>query len=184
MSMPTFGSYVRYLSAPFFRAWWAAVTGLASILSLYIASRSEITLSAPVAFTLTFVVFTMVFLVLSVVAQGWALFQRQATSFTVTQFDRSREVQEGWYLVIASGSVIAAGAVLDVHRRVGSAEVPLALVRVTGTNSDGTYQAVPLGRINPAHIREHAAGRLRPSDLVVRPFVDITRLRESSDDIR
>jgi hypothetical protein len=184
MTPPTFGSYLRYLSAPFFRAWWAVITGFASILSLYIAHNSTITLSAPTATTLTFAMFTMAFLVLSVTAQGWSLYTGRGSNPTVTQFDRSPDVEEGWYLVVACNTDIAVGAVFDIHKRVGSAEVPLALVRVTGRNSDGTYQAAPLGRINPTHKKEHAAGRLRPSDLVVRPFVDIQRLRESTDDIR
>jgi hypothetical protein len=184
MTSPTFGSYLRYLTAPFFRAWWAVLTGVASILSLYVAHTWTITLSAPVATTLTFLILTMGFLVLSVVAQGWVLFAGRATGLTVTQFDRSREVEKGWYLVIECDIEVAVGAVFDIHRRVGSAEVPLALVRITGKNSDGTYQAAPLGPINPTHTREHASGRLRPEDLVVRPFVDIRRLRESTDDIR
>lgn len=184
MTPPTFSAYLRYLTAPFFRTWWAVLTGLASLLSLYIAHTWSITLSAPAATTLTFVIFTMGFFVLSVVAQGWHLFAGQASGLIVTQFDRSRDVEEGWYLVISGNTELSVGSVFDVFKRVGSAEVPLALARVTARNSDGTYQAAPVGRINPAHAREHASGRLRPGDLVVRPFVDIRRLRESTDDFR
>ena len=176
--MPTFGSYLRYLTAPFFRAWWAAITGVASVLSIYLAHTWSIALTAPLAVTLTFVILTLVFLVLSVVAQGWHLFVARDAGLRVTSFDRSRDVAEGWILVLEGSVDVAVGAVVDIHKRSGAAEVPLALVKVTGKNSNGAYQATPIGRINPAHIREHSAGGLKSSDLVVRPFVDMRRITE------
>lgn len=178
---PSFSAYLRFLTAPFFKAWWAVITGLASFLSLYVANRSTLTLSAMAAFSVTFLLFTLGFFALSAVAQGWTLYSTQGNPLTVVQFDRNRDVEEGWYLVISGSADLSVGSVCDIHRRVGSAEVPLALVRVTGRNSDGTFQAAPLGRMNPSLTREHAAGRLRPGDLVIRPFVDVRRLRESAD---
>jgi hypothetical protein len=178
IAVPTFGSYLRYVTAPFFRAWWAVITGLASVLSLYIAHTWQITLTAPFATTLTFIVLTMGFLVISVVARGWDLFVAARTGLKVTSFERSRDVEEGWILVIEGNMDLSVGAVIDIHKRAGAAEVPLALVQVTGKNSNGSYQATPIGRINPAHVREHSAGALRPSDLVVRPFVEMRRMTE------
>ena len=176
--MPTLSSYIRYLTAPFFRAWWAVITGVASLLSLYIAHAWQVVVTAPLATTMTFVILTMAFLVLSVVTQGWALFVAARTGLRVTAFERNREVDEGWIIVIEGSVDVSVGSVIDIHKRAGAAEVPLALVRVTGKNSNGSYQATPIGRINPAHAREHAAGGLKSSDLVVRPFVEMERMTE------
>ena len=86
--------------------------------------------------------------------------------------------------VLEGGVDLPVGSVVDIHKRTGAAEVPLALVRIAAQNSLGAYQATPIGRINPVHIQEHSAGGLKPWDLIVRTSVDLQRMKEVADDLR
>lgn len=180
---PTASGYLRYLLAPFFRNWWAVLTGCASLLAMYVTPAPGVILSGPFVMTTTFVVLTLVFLTLSAITQGWALYAGQLRGLRVASFERNRDVSSGWVFVLAGDVDLPVGTVVDVHKRVGVVEVPLALAQVVTRNSSGAYQAVPIGRLNPVHIREHTAGGLKPSDLVVRVSIDIQRMKEAINDL-
>ena len=183
MTRPSIPDYLSFLFRPFFRAWWAALTGFASVLALFLARESTVEVGGTIIALAVLLAFTILFVLLSVLTQGWALFQQGWVSLRVSSFDRSKELSEGWVLVIEASTELSVGTVLDVYRRSGLAEVPLALVRIVSRNSSGAFQATPIGKINPVHIREHANGGLRPGDLVVRPYLDLSRLREVSRDV-
>lgn len=93
-------------------------------------------------------------------------------------------MREGWVFVLSGDVDLPVGALGDVYRRTGRAEIPLALARIESKNSSGAFQAVPVGKLNPIHVKEHSAGGLRSSDLVVRAHVDLSRIKEVIDDIR
>lgn len=183
MFRPSVVDYLAYLLRPFFRAWWAAITGFASVLALFLARDSAVVVRAPTIAIVVLVLFGLMFVILATVTQGWFLYRSQLRSMRVTSFDKSREMAGGWVIVVEAQEDIAIGAILDIHKRSGVVEVPLALVEVIARNSDGAYQARPIGKINPVHIREHANGGLRPTDLIVRPFVEWTRIAEVSRDL-
>jgi hypothetical protein len=182
VSNPTAGGYIGFMFRPFFRAWWASLTGFASVLALYLARDSRIEIGGAAIASITLLFFSLVFVILSVVTQGWELYQSRTGGLRVKSVEKSKEVTEGWILILETSATLSVGAVVDIHKRSGVTEVPLALVQITGRNSDGAYQATPIGKINPAHIREHSAGGLRPTDLVVRPFVEFQRFREVRHD--
>ena len=183
MNSPSYASYLRYLTRPFFRAWWAALTGFASVLALYLTRDSGVTIGPVAVATLILLSFTLVFLVVAVISQGWRLDSAPPKTLRVTAFEQSRDMEGGWLLLIEGDVDLNVGAIVDVHKRAGVGEVPLALFRVESKRSDGAYQATPIGRINPVHIREHTAGGLRTGDLVVKPFVEFRRILEIADDI-
>lgn len=180
---PTFGGFIAWLTRPFFKAWWAVITGFASLLALYIARDSRITIGGAGIATMILLLFTIAFVVLSVAAQGWKLYAGQGTALHVVSFEKSRDVQQGWLLLIDGSTDLDTGAVIDVHKRTAAGEVPLALFEIVGTNSRGQRQATPIGRINPTHIREHSAGGLRSTDLVVKTSIEMRRMREVARDI-
>jgi hypothetical protein len=180
----SFSAYLGYLFQPFFRAWWAAITGCASILALFITPRTGVLVSGGEMMTLTFAMLLLAFLTLSVFVQGWRLYRRPTATLHVDSFERNRDVQEGWLFVLSGDLEVSVGTVLDVHKRAGAAEVPLALVRVIARNSSGAFQAAPIGKLNPLHLREHSAGGLKPEHLVVRSQVDLQRIKENLDDLR
>jgi hypothetical protein len=179
----TLPSFLRFLFSPFFRYWWAALTGCASILAMYVTPTDGITLSGAAVMTATFVGLTLFFITLSVLGQGWQLYMGRLGGLQVTTFDRNRDMPEGWVFVLVGDLDLAVGTVIDIHKKTGAAEVPLSLVRITSRNSCGAYQAAPIGKINPTHIREHSAGGLRPADLIVRTSVDLQRIKEVANDL-
>jgi hypothetical protein len=134
--------------------------------------------------TITFVILTMAFITLSAFSQGWQLYMGRLEGLRVSSFERNRVVQEGWVFILDGDIDLAVGTVIDVHKRTGVIEVPLALIRIDARNSDGAYQATPIGKMNPAHIREHSAGGLKPADLIVRTSVNLQRIKEIVDDLR
>lgn len=182
MSRPTFGSYLRYLTKPFFLSWWVTLSGFASVLALFITPAGGVKLGGIAVASLCLLGFTLAFLIFSVVAQGWNAYAKESTGLKVASIERVRDSKEGWLLIIEGNVEVSVGAVIDVYRRTGVVEVPFALVRVTEKNSAGAYQAMPIGGVNPVHIREHNAGSLRSTDLVVRSFVEMRRLREIANE--
>ena len=182
-TQPTFGSFLQFLFSPFFRNWWAALTGCASIFAMYITPSSGITLSGGAMMTATFVGLTLVFIALSVVGQGWQLYTRRLDYLQVKSFERNRDMPGGWVFVLVGGVDLSVGTVIDIHKKAGAAEVPLSLVRIVSQNSCGAYQATPVGKINPTHIKEHSTGGLRPMDLVVRTSIDLQRIKEVANDL-
>ena len=183
-TQPTFSGYLRFLFSPFFRNWWAALTGCASIFAMYITPSQGTTLSGPGMLTVTFIALTLIFITASALNQGWQLYIGKMRGLRVSSFERNREVEEGWVFLLEGDIELAVGTVIDVHKKTGSAEVPLALVRIVAKNSCGAYQAAPIGKINPTHIREHSAGGLKAEDLIVRTSVDLQRMKEVVDDLR
>jgi hypothetical protein len=183
MNPPSFASFLGYLTRPFFRGWWLVLTGFASILALYLTGDRSLTISRFIVATFTLVAFTLAFFVLAVVSQGWRLYSQPSKTLRVLAFEKNSDIEGGWLLLIEGDVDVSLGAIVDVHKRAGMGEVPLALFRIESRRSDGAYQAVPIGRINPAHIREHTAGGLRTVDLVVKPFIEYRRLLEVSNDL-
>lgn len=183
-TVPTLSSYLRFIFSPFFRNWWAVLTGCASILAIYVTPSQGITLTGAMMMTMTFVILTMVFITLSAFNQGWQLYMGRLQGLRVSSFERNRDVQEGWVFILDGDIDLSVGTLIDVHKRTGAVEVPLALIRIDARNSDGAYQATPIGKMNPAHIREHSAGRLKPADLIVRTSVGFQRIKEVVDDLR
>jgi hypothetical protein len=179
----TMGNFLLFLFSPFFRNWWAALTGCASILAMYITPLEGITLSGAAMMTATFATLTLVFIILSVLGQGWQLYLGRLSGLQVVSFERSRDLPEGWVFVLIGDIDLAVGTVIDIHKKTGVAEVPFSLVRIDSRTSGGAYQATPIGKINPTHIREHSAGGLRPADLIVRTSVDLQRIKEVANDL-
>jgi len=102
----------------------------------------------------------------------------------VSPFERNRDIQEGWVFILNGNIHLSVGTVVDVHKKMGEIEVPLALIRINARNSSGVYQATPIGKMNPVHIKEHSVGGLKPGDLVVRTSMDLQRIKELADELR
>jgi hypothetical protein len=183
-TISTKSSYLLFLFNPFFRYWWAALTGCASILAMYVTPSQGITLNGAMIMTITFIVLILLFITLSTVSQGYQLYIGQLEGLCVSSLERNRDVSEGRVFILNGDVDLPVGSVIDVHKRMGEAEVPLALIRINSRNSKGAYQATPIGKMNPSHIKEHSNGGLRPMNLVVRTSVDLQRVKEVLYDLR
>jgi hypothetical protein len=88
---PSFSAYLAYLFRPFFRWWWAAVTGFASIFSVLVTPQSGLVLRSPSVAIVIFIGFTMAFLTLSALVQSWDLYRKRQTDLRVAAIQKTKE---------------------------------------------------------------------------------------------
>jgi len=149
------GPYLAWVSQPFFRWWWAAITGVATLIAFAWAPQS---LTVPQAGVVVVVVagFGLLFLALAVMVQGWRLYSDRARPFAVVtlQKDSNRDLGSDWVLVLRGPSNLEAGCVLQVSRRLhDGVEVPFAIVKTCGKNASGLHQSVPIW-LSPGHLND------------------------------
>lgn len=170
-------TYLGFILGPFFRWWWAIITGLATLLSYELTPADGYRVSAQLALGLVLVLPSTTFLAISVLARGWVLFRHQHSEFTVHSILRNRDFGSDWIFVIRTGRELPAGTLLDVHRRLGGVEVPFALIELISPTTDGLHQGVPRW-LAPAHIRDFTSGKFAPSDTVVLRYLTTSRIRD------
>ena len=71
-----FGTYLGTLMSPFFRWWWALITGVATLLAFFALKTNGLTLSGTQVALAVLIFFSLVFLMLSVVSQGFKWYSR------------------------------------------------------------------------------------------------------------
>lgn len=183
-NQPKWSSYLYFIFSSFFRNWWAMLTGCASIVAFFVTPSKGVILNGATMMLVTFIVLTLIFMTISTLSQGWQLYLGRLNGLRVSSFERNREIEDGWIFVIEGDTDLAVGSIIDIYKKAGAAEVPLALAQIVAKNSSGAYQAIPVGKINPTHIREYSAGGLRAEDLIVRTSVAVQRVMEVVDDLR
>jgi hypothetical protein len=165
-----FSAYLTFLFQPFFRWWWAAVTGFASIFGVLVTPQSGLLLRPPSVAVIIFVVFTMAFLTLSIFVQGWDLYRKRHTDLRVTEIQKTKEYG-GEYITALRGDLeVPVGALVELRRPVGENEVLFALVEVRNRTTRGNYVGVPIWT-SPGHQRDYFGGKFASTELVVIPHV-------------
>lgn len=177
-----FTSFLGFLLRPFFRWWFAAVTALASALAFVTTPEPGWSISGSVALLLTLGVFSAVFAAASVIVQGWSIWRASFPHIRVTSVQRADSDAGKWQYILSGTIPDAVGTLVDIHRKLGEAELPLALVEITSRTSNGQYQARTLSS-SAGHVRDYANGRFTTNDMVVRPHVRASRIRESLNDL-
>jgi hypothetical protein len=77
-------SFIRLIFGSFFRWWWVAITGAASIVGGSFLPASGISLSPPILGLLIFLGSALLFLTVTTVYQGWIIYQRNFKSLCVS----------------------------------------------------------------------------------------------------
>jgi len=172
--------YIAFLFGPFFRWWWALITGLATLLSYKLPPQTGWRLGPAGTLLITLLCFTLLFLALSVGYQGLQLFRAHYGELILRGIQKSRDLGGDWVFIITAGVDLPVGTVIDVHRRLGNVEVPFALVEIVGTNSDGYYQGLPRW-LAPVHIRDYTGGKFLLEEAVVLRSITATRIRDLID---
>lgn len=147
--------YIAWLSRPFFRWWWAVITGVATLIT-FAWSPQSLTLPQPVVLVAVVIGLALLFLVVTVMAQGWRLYSDRARPFEVVtlQKDKNRDLGADWVFVLRGPSDLEAGCILQVSRRLhDGVEVPFAIVKACGKNAFGLHQCVPIW-LSPAHLND------------------------------
>ena len=166
--------YLKFILSPFFRGWWAIITGLATLLGYVLTPETGVRLVPILSLLITLLIFSLLFFALSVLVQGWYLFINRYTGLEVKNIQKN----EGELVFILSGYLpLGVGTIVDIHRRLGDLEVPFALVKVASQNDKGFYQAEALTTA-PAHLRDYNTGKFAVNDLIAYPFATTDRIRE------
>lgn len=174
--------FLRLIFGSFFRWWWAAITGFASIASWLFVSRKGILL-APFMFSILILLgLILLFLVLSTVYQGWLIYQERFTRLQVVGFQRCSSYG-GDYVFLLEGNLGAAqGTVVELKRFHAGVEVPIALVEIMEKNSKGQYQARPIW-VSPGHLRDLRMNQFVVSEIGAEPLVKLRTLQRAKDQI-
>jgi hypothetical protein len=167
---PKFSAYLAFLFQPFFRWWWAAVTGFASIFSVLVTPQSGLVLSSATVATIIFVGFTMAFLTLSTLIQGWDLYRKRYTDLRVAAVQKTKEYGGDYVTALCGDTEVPVGTLVELRRPVGEDEILFALVEVRNRTTRGNYLGVPIWT-SAVHQRDLFGGKFAASQLVVIPHV-------------
>ena len=175
---PNIPTYLGWIFRVFFRWWWAALSGTASIVALFWTPQSGITLSNIAVTAMIFVVLTLSFLTVSVLVQGWALYWDRGHQPEVVSIRRSKDLGSDWIFVINGYLQESGGALIEVRRLLEDTEVPFALVRVVGITEKGYYQAVPIW-LSVGNLRDFTQHKFDLSALRAKTSVTYERVLEA-----
>lgn len=161
--------YLGWLFQPFFRWWWAAVSGTASIIALWGTPQSGVTLSNATFAVMVLIAFMLIFLTLSVLVQGLSLYQDRNRRLKVVSISRAidSDFDADWIFVMSGYLQESTGTLVEIRRPLEDTEVPFAIVRVVGKTEKGYHQAVPIW-VSPGHQRDFMNHEFDPRTLRVK----------------
>lgn len=142
-----------------------------------------LSITRPVMFLLILLVFTLIFLVLSSIAQSYALFRERYRALEVVSVQRVSEPGIDWIFLIKGHLHDAIGMLIEIRRPLEDIEVPFAVVRVTGSTARGLYQAVPIW-LSPGHLRDFTSQRFSASVLIASHCMYFEETRSVFDELR
>ena len=175
---PNIPTYLGWIFQVFFRWWWAALTGTASLVPLFWIPQSGISLSNITVTATIFVVLTLAFLTVSVLVQGWSLYWDRSRQLEVVSIRESKDLGSDWIFVIDGYLQESSGVLIEVRRLLEDTEVPFALVRVVDTTEKGYYQAVPVWFF-AGHLRDFTQHRFDLSALRAKTILTYERTWEA-----
>jgi hypothetical protein len=178
---PTLANYLVWLFNPFFRWWWAALTGAVTLMGFVWTPNAGFNLSRPVFLLLIFTFLSVTFLALSTVTQGWRLYFQRTHPLRVLEARRAKDFNSDLLFVLSGHLEESGGALLEIRRSLENAELPFCVVKVVGSTAEGHYQAIPVW-ISPGHLRAFTRHEFEARDLRVRSTLTYDRIREVFDE--
>ena len=180
---PSILEYLVWLFQPFFRWWWAAVSGTASIVALWGTPQSGVTLPSTIAAIMVLAIFVLFFLVLSVLEQGWSLYwdrRDRNRSLEVVSISRAKDKDFDADLVFVISGYLqeSIGTLVEIRRLLEDIEVTFAIVRVVRTTEKGYYLAVPIW-ISPGHQKDFMDHEFAPRTLRAKTTLTYDRVWEA-----
>jgi hypothetical protein len=170
--------YIGWIFQSFFRWWWAAITGAASIIALFVTPESGLKFSNIGVSIIILVFLTFTFLMVSVLVQGWSLFCDRNRQLEVVSIRRSKDLGSDWIFVINGYLPESQGVLIEVWRPLEDTEVPFAIIKVVGTTGKGYHQAVPIW-ISPGHLRDFSLQEFDASILRAKTILSFDRVWEA-----
>jgi hypothetical protein len=177
--------FLRLIFSSFFRWWWAATTGFASIAGFLAAlTRPEegILLPPLVSGALALFGSALLFLTISTVYQSWLIYQKHFTRLQVVGFSRHGDNYPDSFFILESHISYAPGTLIELQKFHGGLDVTIALVELMKQNSRGQYPARPIW-ISPGHRRDLRIGQFVYSEIKAEPLVQWETIQRVVDQI-
>lgn len=164
------GSYIAWISQPFFRWWWAVITGVVTLIAFLWTDQG---MTVPRFGVLIAVVGSsgLIFLTFSVLVQGWLLYSDRTGLFEVValQKNKNRDLGSDWVLVLRGPIELPTGRILQVTRKLyDGVEVPFAIVKTSGKTASGLYQSVPIW-LSSGHLNDFKKHEFTVLSLFIEP---------------
>ncbi len=162
-------SYVRDLLDLFARWWWAAITGVASILSWLAIPSEGISVSPTTIALFVFGAMALVFLTASAMIRGYRWYVNGVQP-RLARFIPASETDETvpcTFVVDFRPGSARPGYLLCLYRNVVGEDVCIAVLQLDRVLHDGRGQCVPLW-ISPGHLNELSQSRVDIGALRVR----------------
>lgn len=186
-----FVSFLSWLFGSFFRWWWALITGTASFLAFVWTPPEGAIIGRTGMLLLFFVAFSLVFLVITVVVQGYQLFRDRNRKLEVVAIQKASESVSGLIFILRGYLRDATGMLVEIRRSSEDLEVLFAIVQVTRATSKGLYQAEPIW-VSPGNLSEFNARQFSLNVLIARPSLyyddarrafEVMNSKEASNDL-
>ena len=178
MGVSRMTEYLAWLFGPFFRWWWALLTGFASLVGFAWTPQAGVHLSAAGMACLLAATFTLTFLALTVTLQGWKLHKGRWSPFEVIHIRAPTELQSELVFVLRGPETTQVGTLLSVRRDLGDIEVPFALLRVETSTLAGKLQAIPVWT-SPGHLNDLSQGKFTATSVRVDRHLSYDETREA-----
>ena len=180
----TFMRYIGWLFGPFFRWWWAAVTGIIGLIA-FAWTPASISISKPVILLLLLFVSALFFLSATVVAQGWKLFSERS-SFRIISLKRVEEEDFDceWIVIFEGPSGIQVDWILQVDRRFDDGRVAsFAIIKVLNKLSECTYQAASVW-LKSGFMNDYQKNQFTVRNLAISTHPSMRTLQNCTLDLR
>lgn len=165
--------FLRLIFGSFFRWWWAAITGFASIAGFLIALQSpaEGVLLSPLLFGILILLGSLlVFLVLSTVYRSWLIYREHFTRLRVVGLSRYNDPDPSDLFILEGNAHYNQGTVIELQRFHEGLDIAIALVEIMEKNSAGQYPAkviwAPAGPLGDLRM-----GKFMFSDIKAGPLI-------------
>jgi hypothetical protein len=157
-------SYLRDITGVFFNWWWAAITGIAGLLPLFGFPGSSITISNVQASLVIFLMFTLLFLAISVLVQGYKWYSNAHNSPIVESCVAASSSAEQEVFSIRSIIPLEPGQISTILRTTNRGTGCLGIVKVERVVGPLVYQCIPVW-VAPVHKNDLSQNRVHLSEL-------------------
>ena len=172
--------FISLIFGSFFRWWWAAVTGVASIASWLFVPPDGLNLNSFILSLLTFVILVLIFLTASAIYQGRIIFRSGYEKIVVSGILKN-DCYGGDHIIKLNSSLkLIQGTIIQLSRFYDGVEVPIALAEIIEKNSKGEYQAKPIW-FSPGHLHDFKTGKYTHSEINATYSVQLRTIQKANE---
>ena len=165
-----FFNYLGTIFRPFFCWWWALITGIATLLAFFNWKAKGMTLSGTLVALLFMLFFTLLFLVISVITQGFKWYTKAHCNPEVIACASATPDSKLEVFHIKSLLPLEPGQVISLLRTFDDRVTRVGMLKVERRLNE-YYQCVPLW-FGSGHRQDLKLGKLQPRHLTASLFLN------------